>query len=196
MAPSSPLTDRRRLLSLGALTGAFLMARPLAVLAQAAPRPLPRRLAFHNTHTGEDVDVVYWSDGHYLPDALAEINRVLRDHRTDDVKAIDRRVLDLLFELRAKLETDAPYQVISGYRTPESNAYLRGLSPTSGVAKMSQHMLGRACDVRVRGRTIEQIRDAALAMRRGGVGYLPGVRVRARGRRTRPPVVMAGPLLP
>jgi uncharacterized protein YcbK (DUF882 family) len=165
--------SRRRVLGLGVLAGASLVARPLAALAPAAPRPMPRRLAFHNTHTGEDVDVVYWSDGHYLPDALVQINQVLRDHRTEDVKAIDRRVLDLLFELRLKLETAAPYQIISGYRTPESNAYLRGLSPTSGVAKMSQHMLGRACDVRVRGRTIEQIRDAALSMRRGGVGYYP-----------------------
>lgn len=141
--------------------------------AWALPRPIPRRLAFHNTHTGEDVDVVYWSGGRYLPDALAEINQVLRDHRTDDVKAIDRRVLDLLFELRVKLETDAPFEVISGYRSPESNAYLRGRAANSGVAQMSQHMLGRACDVRLRGVTIEAIRDAALAMHRGGVGYYP-----------------------
>ena len=171
MDTSGTLADRRRLITLGALAGASLLARPLLALAPAAPRPLPRRLAFHNTHTAEDVDVVYWSDGHYVPDALADINRVLRDHRTDDVKAIDRRVLDLLFELRVKLDTDQPYQVISGYRSPESNQYLRGRSPTSGVAKMSQHTLGRACDVRVRGRTIEQIRDAALRMHRGGVGY-------------------------
>jgi uncharacterized protein YcbK (DUF882 family) len=164
---------RRRLLELGLLAGASLVARPLEALALAAPRPLPRRLAFHNTHTAEDVDVVYWSDGHYVPDALAQINKVLRDHRTDDVKAIDRRVLDLLFELRVKLETDQPYHVISGYRSPRSNEYLRGRSPASGVAQMSQHTLGRACDVRVRGRTIEQVRDAALRMRRGGVGYYP-----------------------
>jgi uncharacterized protein YcbK (DUF882 family) len=139
----------------------------------AAPRPLPRRLAFHNTHTGENVDVVYWSDGHYVPDALAEINRVLRDHRTSEVKAIDRRVLDLLFELRVALKTDKPFHVISGYRSPESNAYLRGRSATSGVARMSQHMLGRALDVRLPGLEIERIRDTALSMRRGGVGYYP-----------------------
>src|SRR5262245_26508542 len=164
---------RRRLLGLGALAAASLAASPLAALAPAAPRPLPRRLAFHNTHTGEDVDVVYWENGHYLPDALAEINDVLRDHRTNEVKAIDRRVLDLLFELRAKLETDVPFQVISGYRSPESNAYLRGRSANSGVASMSQHVLGRACDVRLRGLRIEAIRDAALSMKRGGVGYYP-----------------------
>ncbi len=169
----STRADRRRLLGLGVLAGASLAARPLAALAPAAPRPLPRRLAFHNTHTAEEVDVVYWANGHYVPDALAEINRVLRDHRTNDIKAIDRRVLDLLFELRTKLETDEPYRVISGYRSPESNEYLRGRSAASGVSKMSQHMFGRACDVRVRGRTIEQIRDAALKMRRGGVGYYP-----------------------
>lgn len=141
--------------------------------ASAAPRPIPRRLAFHNTHTGEDVDVVYWSDGRYLPDALAEINRVLRDHRTSEVKAIDRRVLDLLYELRVRLGTARPFHVISGYRSPESNEYLRGLSPTSGVARMSQHTLGRAIDVRLPGLEIEAIRAAALEMRRGGVGYYP-----------------------
>ena len=169
----STRTGRRRLLGLGVLAGASLAARPLAALAPAAQRPIPRRLAFLNTHTAEEVDVVYWSNGHYVPDALAQINQVLRDHRTEDVKAIDRRVLDLLFELRVKLDTDEPYQVISGYRSPQSNEYLRGRAPTSGVARMSQHMLGRACDVRVRGRTIDQLRDAALAMRRGGVGYYP-----------------------
>ena len=121
----------------------------------------------------ESVDVVYWADGRYLPDALGQIDRVLRDHRTNEARSIDRNVLDLLFELRARLKTDRPFHVISGYRSPESNAYLRGLSRTSGVARLSQHMLGRAIDVRLPGLDIEAIRDAALAMRRGGVGFYP-----------------------
>jgi uncharacterized protein YcbK (DUF882 family) len=163
---------RRSFVGASLLACAGLMSRALGA-APAAPPPLPRRLSFRNTHTGEATDVVYWSNGHYLPDALAQIDQVLRDHRTNDVKAIDRRVLDLLFELRVRLKTDAPFQVISGYRSPESNAYLRGRSANSGVASMSQHMLGKACDVRLSGLEIEAIRDAALAMKRGGVGYYP-----------------------
>jgi uncharacterized protein YcbK (DUF882 family) len=151
----------------------------LAVTASAAPRnrrivgPQLRHLAFYNTHTGERVDAVYWVDGRYQPEALTRIDRVLRDHRTSQVKAIDRRVLDLLYELGGRLGTSQPYHVISAYRSPESNAYLRGLSPTSGVAERSQHILGRAIDVRVPDLAIETIRNAALRMKRGGVGYYP-----------------------
>lgn len=151
----------------------------LASAASAAPRarriagPHVRRLAFYNTHTGERVDAVYWVDGRYQADALARIDRVLRDHRTSRVKSIDRRVLDLLHELGGRLGTSQPFHVISAYRSPESNAYLRGLSPTSGVAERSQHILGRAIDVRVPDLAIETIRDAALRMKRGGVGYYP-----------------------
>ncbi len=141
--------------------------------SKAAVPSATRRLAFYNTHTGETVDAVYWANGRYQPAALARIDRVLRDHRTSEVKEIDRRVLDLLFELRARLKTDRPFHVISGYRSAESNAYLRGRSPTSGVAQKSQHMLGRAIDVRLPDEPIEDIRDVALAMKRGGVGYYP-----------------------
>lgn len=150
-----------------------LLAVLIATAATAGPPPAPRRLAFYNTHTGETVDVVYWANGRYQPEALARIDRVLRDHRTREVQPIDRRVLDLLFELRTKLGTTRPFHVISGYRSPESNAYLRGLSPASGVAQRSQHMLGRAIDVRLPDEEIEEIRDTALAMKRGGVGYYP-----------------------
>lgn len=149
------------------------LALLVATTASAVPRPAPRRLAFYNTHTGESLDVVYWSDGRYLPQSLDQIARVLRDHRTNEEKAIDPRLLDLLVELRTRLDTKHPFHVISSYRTPESNEYLRGLSRTSGVAKMSQHTLGRAIDVRIPGLEIETIRDTALSMRRGGVGYYP-----------------------
>jgi uncharacterized protein YcbK (DUF882 family) len=150
-----------------------VLAALIATAASAVPRPAPRRLAFYNTHTGESIDVVYWSNGRYQPQALGEIARVLRDHRTNEQKAMDVQLLDLLFELRARLDTQRPFHVISSYRAPESNEYLRGLSRTSGVAKTSQHMLGRAIDVRIPGLKIEKIRDVALQMRRGGVGYYP-----------------------
>ncbi len=172
--PGTGLTEgRRAFLRAGALAGFGLALGASGEGAPSkAPRP-PRRLAFRNTHTGETVDVVYWADGRYQPEALREIDRVLRDHRTNQVKVMDRRVLDLLFDLRTRLDTDAPFHVISGYRSPESNTYLRGLSPTSGVASKSQHVVGRAIHIRLPGLPIETVRDTALKMRRGGVGYYP-----------------------
>ena len=139
----------------------------------AAPRAAERRLSFYNTHTRERVDVAYWAEGRYVPEALARIDRVLRDHRTGAVQPIDRRLLELLHTLRVELDVKGPFHVISGYRSPESNAYLRGLSPTSGVAQKSQHMLGRAIDIRIPGVPIASIRRAAVAMQKGGVGFYP-----------------------
>lgn len=132
-----------------------------------------RRLSFYNTHTSESVDAVYWIAGAYVPAGLRMIDRVLRDHRTGAVHVMDRRLLDLLFTLRSTLETAKPFHIISGFRSPESNAYLRGLSPASGVAKQSQHMLGRAIDIRVPGVALDRLRAAALAMQKGGVGFYP-----------------------
>ena len=156
------------MLALGALGVPHLQA------AQRTRRAAhERRLAFYNTHTTEAVDAVFWADGTYLPEGLRLIDRVMRDHRTGGVMPMDRRLLDLLFELRASLGTKQPFQIISGFRSPESNAYLRGLSPASGVAKQSQHMLGRATDIRVPGVPLEKLRALALAMKKGGVGFYP-----------------------
>jgi uncharacterized protein YcbK (DUF882 family) len=132
-----------------------------------------RRLAFFNTHTGESLDTVYWADGRYFEDGLKAINHILRDHRTGDESAMDLRLLDLLFDLRSQLGTAEPYHVVSGYRSPESNEYLRGRGADSGVAKSSQHLKGRAADVRVPGRALRAVREAAIALRRGGVGFYP-----------------------
>ena len=140
-------------------------ARPPA----AAAAPGHRRLAFSNTHTGERLDVVYREGGKYLDDALAAIDHLLRDHRTDDVVPIDRTLLDNLASLREVLDTTEPFHVISGYRSPETNAKLAAAS--GGVARRSLHLQGRAIDIRVPGRELEQVRRAALAMNAGGVGY-------------------------
>jgi uncharacterized protein YcbK (DUF882 family) len=156
------------LLALGALGAGEVRAAP----RRTRPRS-ERRVALYNTHTTETIDAVYWADGAYLPEGLRMIDRVLRDHRTGAVKPIDRSLLDLLFELRTRLGTTKPFHIISGFRSPESNAYLRGLSPTSGVAKQSQHMLGRATDIRLPGVALETLRAAALSMKRGGVGFYP-----------------------
>ncbi len=131
-----------------------------------------RSLSFYNLHTAEKLKVVYWANGSYVPESLADINRVLRDHRTGTIHEIDRRLLDLLSGIRTELDTTEPFQIISGYRSPQTNAMLRGNG--RGVATHSLHMDGMAADVKLAGRSLEQLRKVALAMRSGGVGYYPG----------------------
>ncbi|RIK96610.1 MAG: Twin-arginine translocation pathway signal [Burkholderiales bacterium] len=128
------------------------------------------RLAFVNTHTGESLDVVYREGPRYLGDALAEIDRVLRDHRSGDVHEIDRALLDQLVQLRARLDVGKrPFHVISGYRSPRTNAMLA--SRSSGVASRSLHLQGRAIDIRMPGVDLADVHRAALSMQAGGVGY-------------------------
>jgi uncharacterized protein YcbK (DUF882 family) len=159
---------RRRFLRFAA--GAAVSA--LAFPAEAARRMVrPRELAFHNLHTGEALKTVYWADGRYLPEAMRRINWLLRDFRTDEVRPIDPRLLDLLADLHARLQSQAPFQVISGYRSPQTNAMLASL--TDGVAQNSLHLEGKAIDIRVPGRRLKHVRAAAMSLRRGGVGYYP-----------------------
>lgn len=131
----------------------------------------PRSLAFFNTHTNERCRVTYWRDGSFDPEALRSIDQILRDHRTDEVKEIDRNLLDLLHDLRRRLRTDAPFHVISGYRSQASNDALR--SRSRGVASGSYHLQGRAIDLSVPGVRLRSLRAEALGMNRGGVGFYP-----------------------
>ena len=151
------------------------MLTPLAApsVAQAAITPggRPRALAFENLHTGERLAVEYWAGGQYVSDSLRRIDRVLRDHRNDQVHGIDPALLDLLVQLSAGLGTGRPFQVISGYRSPASNAMLAAAS--GGVARDSLHTQGKAIDIRVEGVPLPRLREAALALRAGGVGYYP-----------------------
>jgi uncharacterized protein YcbK (DUF882 family) len=158
---------RRHVLRLGAW-GALAAAAPLRALPSAAR---PRALAFYNTHTGERLRAVYWEQGAYLKSSLAEIDHHLRDHRTGDVKAIDPRLLELLYRLRGALDTQEPFHVISGYRSPATNAMLA--SRGGSVGKRSFHMRGMAIDVSLPGRSVADLRRAALAQQAGGVGYYP-----------------------
>lgn len=159
---------RRRFLSCG--LAALALAAGLPSLSQAATRG-QRSLSFYNLHTDERLKATYWADGQYIPDALREIDRVLRDFRTGDVHAIDRRLLDLLVVLHTRMETQEPFAVISGYRSPKTNAILA--SASSGVARRSLHMDGKAIDIRIPGRDLADLRKAAIALRMGGVGYYP-----------------------
>ncbi len=167
-----PTFNRRTLLKAG-LIGLAGLALPITSFAQlTGSTDRERSLSLYNTHTGESLQsVVYWSDGDYLPKALADINLLFRDHRTDGVKPIDPKLFDLLFSLSNKLENRKPFQIISGYRSPESNRQLRQAS--SGVAKKSFHLAGQAADIRLPGRNLAQLRRTALSLRVGGVGYYP-----------------------
>jgi uncharacterized protein YcbK (DUF882 family) len=130
-----------------------------------------RKLAFFNLHTEENLQTCYWSRGSYVPESLVEVNHILRDFRTGEIKPIRPELLDLLFAIRQKLNTGEAFQVISGYRSPATNALLRQHS--EGVAKNSLHMQGMAIDIRVPGRHLSDLRQTATLLRRGGVGYYP-----------------------
>jgi uncharacterized protein YcbK (DUF882 family) len=137
---------------------------PAAVKAYDA-----RHLSFYHTHTQLSLNVVYYENGEYVDSALARINRFLKDFRTGDVAEIDPKLLDILYDLRSEIGSEETYEVISAYRSPKTNEMLRANG--GGVARNSQHLLGNAIDVRLRGTKTKQLRDAALDMQRGGVGY-------------------------
>ena len=130
-----------------------------------------RQLSFYHTHTGKRLDIVYARDGAYIPAALEEINHFLFDFRTGDKAQMDPALLDLIYDVRQALNSDGTYQIVSAYRSPKTNEMLRGRSQNSGVAKSSQHILGKAIDVRLEGVKTSTLRDTALAMKRGGVGF-------------------------
>lgn len=172
--PTEPSNARRRFLSTAAGAAAALLAGHRTGWTDA-PAPASageRALSFFNTHTGENVTAVYWCDGAYRSEALAQLNRVLRDHRTGAVRDIDCRLFDLLHTLRADLGTRAPFHVISCYRSPRTNAGLRAAG--RAVAEKSLHMEGKAMDVRIPGVRLDDLHQAAVARRAGGVGYYLG----------------------
>ena len=131
-------------------------------------------LRLHHLHTGESIDVVYRVGDMYVPAALDKLNHFLRDHRTQDVSSYDPKEFDVLHALMAKLgKPDGVIDIVCGYRTPWSNAFLRQGRASSGVAEHSQHMLAKAIDIRVPGVATTTLRDAALSLHVGGVGYYP-----------------------
>jgi uncharacterized protein YcbK (DUF882 family) len=142
--------------------------------AMAAIHLIPKRsrsLSFYNLHTGESLKTTYFAKGEYISGALAEINHILRDWRQNEVKPIDPALLDLLVGIHHRLGTKQPFQIISGYRTPKTNAMLR--FRTEGVAAHSLHLDGKAIDICVEGRSLANVRRAAMSMFGGGVGYYP-----------------------
>lgn len=131
-----------------------------------------RRLKMHSGRTGERIDTIYWVEGKYVKEALKEINYFMRDWRRDAVAPIDRRTIDIMAAAHNMLDVDEPYLLLSGYRSPQTNAMLR--SRSRGVAKNSLHMQGQAADLRLGSRSVRQIAAAAAACKAGGVGKYSG----------------------
>lgn len=160
---------RRRFLGAGAavaLSGTFSLTH--SALASTASDQ-ERILSFHNLHTGESLTRPYRIGDRYISSSLAEIDHLLRDFRTGDVKSMDPALLDLLYDLRSLVESSGPFHVISGYRSPKTNETLAQKS--NGIAKKSLHMKGMAIDVRLPGTALSQLRRAAIGLKAGGVGY-------------------------
>jgi uncharacterized protein YcbK (DUF882 family) len=166
MSPTIP--SRRGFLGLAATAAAGLLM-PKGTFAQ----PLaPRVLRFDHTHTGEKLAIEYWKGGTYESDSLNAINHLMRDFQTGDVHPIDPPLLDLLHDLAETTGTGRPFEIISAYRSPSTNAALRAHS--TGVASNSLHLQGKAIDIRLTDVPLRRLHRAALESRRGGVGYYPG----------------------
>jgi uncharacterized protein YcbK (DUF882 family) len=166
-----PKIHRRAFLKLGGMAAVSAAAAPLFAGNLPDLGSQDRSLAFFNTHTHERLQVCYFKNGQLCTETLARIDHILRDHRTGDVKEIDRSLLDLLFLLRKRLPTEKPYHIISGFRSKKTNEMLRRQS--SGISKNSLHLVGQAIDIRVPGVPLKHLRKTAEVLRAGGVGYYP-----------------------
>ena len=131
-----------------------------------------RRIKMYSGRTGERIDMIYWIEGNYIGDAVNEVNHFMRDWRTNDVVKIDLRTVDIMAAAHNLLDVNEPYMLLSGYRSPKTNAMLR--SRSGGVAKNSLHMRGQAADLRLSSRSVNQIAKAAAVCRGGGVGRYSG----------------------
>lgn len=127
-----------------------------------------RRIRMYSGRTGESIDTIYWIEGEYIPEVLKEVNHFMRDWRSDDIVAMDPRNLDIMAAAHRLMDVSEPYMLLSGYRSPKTNAMLR--SKSSGVAKNSLHMKGQAADLRLKSRSVGQMAKAAQACSSGGVG--------------------------
>jgi len=162
--------SRRKFLGMGLVAAASALV-PSGVYAAAKELAPEKAISFYNVYTHENLETVYWKNGLYVPEALSQVNHLFRDIRSGKVKTINKELIDLLYDLQQELKTDEPFQIISGYRSPHSNAMLR--KTKKGVAKNSLHMYGKAADIRLPGYSLKGIRGAAMKLRAGGVGYYP-----------------------
>lgn len=163
-------TSRRTFLKMG--VSAILAAAAHPVIAAVDPAGIdPHVLSFYNIHTGEALRTCYRANGKLIDQAVERINYILRDYRTGDIKPVDPNLLDLLHQIVTEVSPHAPINIISGYRSPRTNAALRKI--TQGVARNSLHIEGRAIDIRIPGKKTSAIRKLAVELKSGGVGYYP-----------------------
>lgn len=169
MTIDSSMSMSRRAL-LGAFAATAVTAAPTFATAAGFLRGGGdiRRIQMYSGRTGERIDMIYWIEGKYVSEAVNEINHFMRDWRTDGVKTIDLRTIDIMSAAHNLLDAREPYMLLSGYRSPQTNAMLR--SRSRGVAKNSLHVKGQAADVRLSSRSVSQVSRAAQACRGGGVG--------------------------
>lgn len=173
MTDQSSMSVTRRAL-LGAFAATTVVAAPTFSKAAGFLRGAGdiRRLTMASPRTGEKIDTIYWIEGEYIRDAVQEINLFMRDWRTNDVHNIDMRTMDIMAAAHNLMDVNEPYLLLSGYRSPKTNAMLR--SRSSGVAKNSRHLRGQAADLRMNSRSVSQMFRAASACRGGGVGRYSG----------------------
>lgn len=168
----TPDTNGRRQflrMSVGSTLGIGLLTIPLHTLA--APESQYRQLRLFNTHTQEELDVLYCENGIYNPDCLASLDHHLRDHRENEEIRMDKQLFDQMWSLQQLTGGDSYFEIISGYRSPKTNAMLN--SKSSKVARKSYHLQGRAIDLRLRNTPLKDLHQLALSMQAGGVGYYP-----------------------
>jgi len=167
--PSHPKAPGRRRFLRQTTLACGVFGAMAALPAYAIVSPQPRSLRFVHTHTGEQLSTTYFDGGDYVPAALTEVNHLLRDFRTGDASKMDPALLDILWSLQALADRAGTFEIISGYRSPATNAMLHRRS--HGVAEHSQHMLGKAIDLRMTGYSTRRLSEHARALSRGGVGF-------------------------
>ena len=173
MTEERSLSFSRRAL-LGAFAATTLTAAPTFSKAAGLLRGAGdiRRLKMYSARTGEKIDMIYWIEGDYIKDAVKELTYFMRDWRTNDIKNIDMRTMDIMAASHNLLDVSEPYMLLSGYRSPQTNAMLRARS--KGVAKNSLHLKGQAADLRLASRSVSQMARAASSCHAGGVGRYSG----------------------
>lgn len=163
--------NRRQLLKAGLIAAVSTIIPYNTVDAAAYILSNSRKLSIYNLHTNEHFDSIYWMNGKYVPEAVKSLEHIFRDHYNGRERRMDLKLMDLLCSIQEKTGVDGPFHLISGYRSPDTNARLR--SNKRGVAKRSLHMYGMAADIRLPGYSLKKLRRAAYELKIGGVGFYP-----------------------